>query len=168
MVYISEKLYRKQGTTFPICLILIDGKRDWVEDKKHQPARFNPDTDTPVETFNSLFERMMKHLETTPTQQDNDLELAEIEMLKLLGEKKKLNDFGETHGLSGKNSLVYYQMFDENYDCLIKDNENPANIPDNTHYKTAIKIAKMWCQQNGKNVYYAQTEWISAMEQIIF
>ena len=27
----------------------------------------------------------------------------------------------------------YYQLLDENYDNLVKDDENPANIPDGTH-----------------------------------
>lgn len=42
----------------------------------------------------------------------------------------------------------YYQLLDENYNNLVKDDENPANIPDGTHGQTAFRMAREWMKAN--------------------
>ena len=46
----------------------------------------------------------------------------------------------------------YYQLLDENYDNLVKDDENPANIPDGTHGQTAFRMAREWMKANKDKV----------------
>ena len=48
----------------------------------------------------------------------------------------------------------YYQLLDERYDTLVKDNDNPANIPDGTHGQTAFRMAREWMKAN--KVKFAQ------------
>lgn len=43
---------------------------------------------------------------------------------------------------------TYYQLFDENYNELVKGNDNPANISDGTHGQTAAKMAREWMRKN--------------------
>lgn len=42
----------------------------------------------------------------------------------------------------------YYQLLDENYNNLVKDDENPANIPDGAHGQTAFRMAREWMKAN--------------------
>ena len=58
------KLYSRQGTSFDVRLILINGRK--------QPASgaapvYNPDKDHEVKTFDELFERVMESLPLTPS-----------------------------------------------------------------------------------------------------
>ena len=48
----------------------------------------------------------------------------------------------------------YYQLLDERYDTLVKDNDNPANIPDGSHGQTAFRMAREWMKAN--KVKFAQ------------
>lgn len=43
----------------------------------------------------------------------------------------------------------YYQLLDENYNCLIADNDNPANICDGEDGRTARRLAREWMKANG-------------------
>lgn len=47
---------------------------------------------------------------------------------------------------------TYYQLFDEDYNELVKGNENPANIADGTHGQTAAKMAREWMRKNNVKV----------------
>ena len=51
------------------------------------------------------------------------------------------------------NGYKYYQLLDENYNDIVKGDENPANIPDGTHGQTAFKMAREWMMAN--NVKFA-------------
>lgn len=42
----------------------------------------------------------------------------------------------------------YYQLLDEHYDNLVKDDDNPANIPDGAHGQTAFRMVREWMKAN--------------------
>lgn len=67
ILYINGDLYRKQGTTFPIVAILINGRTKWNGDKRHQWHPFDEAKDGQIDTFNELYHRMSIHLEEEPT-----------------------------------------------------------------------------------------------------
>ncbi|MBR6250095.1 MAG: hypothetical protein IKR17_02740 [Bacteroidales bacterium] len=78
VIYINgDNIYRKQGTTYPIVVILIN--RRWNEySEEHKPNYvFDPERDTIIDTFDQLFERMMKHLQSAPSSLD-DINVEEI------------------------------------------------------------------------------------------
>lgn len=60
VIYMSgEQIYRKQGTTFPIVAILINGRREYSE--SHKPRYiYDKDRDGIVETYEQLYDRMAK------------------------------------------------------------------------------------------------------------
>lgn len=62
IIYISGYLYRKQGTTFPIVLILIDGRTPWNSEPTHIWHKFDAKTDLQIESFSDLYLRMYQHL----------------------------------------------------------------------------------------------------------
>lgn len=62
ILYINGDLYRKQGTTFPIVAILINGRTKWNGDKRHQWHPFDESKDGQIDTFNELYHRMSIHL----------------------------------------------------------------------------------------------------------
>lgn len=62
ILYINGDLYRKQGTTFPIVAILINGRTKWNGDKRHQWHPFDEAKDGQIDTFNELYHRMSIHL----------------------------------------------------------------------------------------------------------
>jgi len=76
------KLYSRQGTSFDVRLILINGR-------KHTPSGaapvFNPNNDYEVKTFDALFERVMDaNEEVIPTMKLSDLEREAYQLNKLL------------------------------------------------------------------------------------
>jgi DNA-cytosine methyltransferase len=56
----GSKLYSRQGTSFDVRLILIDGRKtpDLLKVSAYAPV-YNPDKDVEVKTFDELFERVM-------------------------------------------------------------------------------------------------------------
>ena len=79
IIYIDGNLYRKQGTTFPIVLILIDGRTAWNGDLDHVWHRYNPQTDTQITTFDGLFARISKHFSPSISPLfDNEIALAKL------------------------------------------------------------------------------------------
>ena len=68
IINVSGDLYRKMGTTFPIRIILIHGRRQsealenlppFYNDIKHLPER-ETNSPKPVETFEALYDRFSK------------------------------------------------------------------------------------------------------------
>lgn len=62
VIYLNGDLYRKQGTTFPIVVILINGRTPWNFSREHQWHTFDPVKDSQIDTFNEFFIRMEDHL----------------------------------------------------------------------------------------------------------
>lgn len=59
----GHKLYSRQGTTFDVRLILIDGRK---KTPIGNAPVYNADSDTEVKTFDELFERVMNALDKKP------------------------------------------------------------------------------------------------------
>lgn len=63
VIYIDgDHIYQKQGTTYPIVAILIDGRHDYDESNKPRYV-FDPYQDTIINTFDQLFDRIFPFLE---------------------------------------------------------------------------------------------------------
>ena len=60
ILYINGDLYRKQGTTFPIVAILIDGRTQWNDSREHQWHKFDEMRDNQIDTFSELYLRLEK------------------------------------------------------------------------------------------------------------
>jgi hypothetical protein len=78
----GSKLYSRQGTSFDVRLILIDGRKG--KPSGAAPV-FNAAEDKQVTTFDQLFERVMEAKENIPVMKTNDLELEALEIQKLFG-----------------------------------------------------------------------------------
>lgn len=63
VIYINgDNIYRKQGTTYPIVAILVDGRHEYNESVKPNYV-FDSERDVIIDTFDQLFERVMPHLD---------------------------------------------------------------------------------------------------------
>ena len=70
VIYINgDNIYRKQGTQYPIVAILINGRHEYNEANKPNYV-FDPERDVIIDTYDQLFDRMIKHLQ--PTEADAD------------------------------------------------------------------------------------------------
>ena len=77
VIYINgDNIYRKQGTTYPIVAILVDGRHEYNESVKPNYV-FDSERDVIIDTFDQLFERIMPHLD--PNRHD---EAPAISLLK--------------------------------------------------------------------------------------
>ena len=77
VIYINgDNIYRKQGTTYPIVAILVDGRHEYNESVKPNYV-FDSERDVIIDTFDQLLERIMPHLD--PNRHD---EAPAISLLK--------------------------------------------------------------------------------------
>ena len=77
------KLYSRQGTSFDVRLILINGRK--TEPSGAAPV-YDPNRDSEVKTFDDLFGRVMDAMETDiPMKPINDLEREALELQSLFG-----------------------------------------------------------------------------------
>jgi DNA repair protein RadC len=81
----GHKLYSRQGTGFPVRLILIDGRK--LKPQGVAPVK-NTETDIVIKSFDALYDRVMQSVNTVQTDQTNsttmDLKSLEKEALDLL------------------------------------------------------------------------------------
>lgn len=72
VVYIDgDYIYQKQGTSYPIVIILIDGRNDYDEANKPRYV-FDPNQDTIINTFDQLFDRINPFLEAKAQDEDSE------------------------------------------------------------------------------------------------
>ena len=72
VVYIDgDHIYQKQGTSYPIVVILIDGRHDYDEANKPRYV-FDPNQDTIINTFDQLFDRINPFLEAKVQDEDSE------------------------------------------------------------------------------------------------
>ncbi len=58
VIYVDgDNIYRKQGTQYPIAIILIDGRHKYDESNKPRYV-FDPDKDVIIQTYDQLFDRI--------------------------------------------------------------------------------------------------------------
>jgi hypothetical protein len=68
IIYLDGQLYRKQGTTFPIVVLLIDGRTQWNAERSHVWHTYAERTDSRIDTYAELYRRIEQHLQ--PEKQD--------------------------------------------------------------------------------------------------
>jgi len=86
VIYIGgDYIYRKQGTTYPVVLILINGRHSFDKDKYKPRYIFDPVKDKIIETYEQLFERVSPYLKKEQQEEvyfsplfDNELKLLQI------------------------------------------------------------------------------------------
>ena len=90
VIYIDgDHIYQKQGTTYPIVVILIDGRHEYDESNKPRYV-FDPYQDTILTTFDQLFDRLYPFIETKQDNSDDKRKKAKALMLKMKMIKIKL------------------------------------------------------------------------------
>ena len=111
VIYINGDLYRKQGTTYPIVVILIDGRTDWNADIKHQWHTFNEQLDSQIDTFNEFWLRMRQHFDSAVAPQPNTDHAERLATAKITAHKLFL--YAETMkcNLDGTADYAKYQEF---------------------------------------------------------
>lgn len=128
VIYINgDNIYRKQGTTYPIVAILINGRHKYDESIKPNYV-FDPSRDTIIDTFDQLFERMMKHFTTDEKTEDKKyrLRLAKAKAKALmLYTYAQQDDYGK---LNGADIYAKYQTFIK--DALASKNRNIIECTD--------------------------------------
>lgn len=92
VIYINgDNIYRKQGTTYPIVAILVDGRHEYNESVKPNYV-FDSERDVIIDTFDQLLERIMPHLD--PNRHD---EAPAISLLKAkFGKNVRPSDYETT------------------------------------------------------------------------
>ncbi len=84
VIYIDgENIYRKQGTQYPIVVILVDGRHEYNENNKPNYV-FDKNRDKILTTFDQIFDRIFPYLE------NNDKNKEEEKRAKALFFKQKM------------------------------------------------------------------------------
>ncbi|MBO7225449.1 MAG: hypothetical protein J6V35_06020, partial [Bacteroidales bacterium] len=84
VIYIDgENIYRKQGTQYPIVVILVDGRHEYNESNKPNYV-FDKNRDKILTTFDQIFDRIFPYLE------NNDKNKEEEKRAKALFFKQKM------------------------------------------------------------------------------
>ncbi len=119
VIYIGgDYIYRKQGTTYPVVLILING-RHIFDKNKHKPRYiFDPVKDKIIETYEQLFERVSPHLEKQQQEAyysplfDNLIKLLKLKNCKTLSgtDENLVKNFQEKICKDGFNSVTLNQL----------------------------------------------------------
>jgi hypothetical protein len=105
----GSKLYSRQGTSFDVRLILINGRK---EKPVGAAPVFNPVKDIEIKTFDELFERVMDATEIeTPMKSINDLEEEALNLQSLFG----IEDLPAVPGNINKTIYRHYAYFKKNY-----------------------------------------------------
>lgn len=63
ILYINGDLYGRQGTTFPIVALLIDGRKEWDSEPTTQWHTYDIAVDAQINSYEELYQRMIKHIE---------------------------------------------------------------------------------------------------------
>lgn len=90
ILYISGNLYAKQGTTFPIVMLLIDGRKKWDDRKTTVWRRYDSVKDAEIKSFTDYWNRMyplierVENEEKTTDDNERELRLAKAKAKALL------------------------------------------------------------------------------------
>lgn len=69
ILYISGDLYAKQGTTYPIVMLLVDGRKEWNAEPSALWHKYDETLDKPINSFTEYWDRMIGHIEKQETKQ---------------------------------------------------------------------------------------------------
>jgi len=82
ILYISGELYAKQGTKFPIIMLLIDGRKQWDSRIDCVWHKYDPDKDAEIESFTEYFNRIYPHIEGKTETVNNDDKERKLRLAK--------------------------------------------------------------------------------------
>lgn len=82
ILYISGDLYAKQGTTFPIIMLLIDGRKQWDSRIDCVWHKYDPDKDAEIKSFTEYFNRIYPHIEGKTETVNNDDKSRKLRLAK--------------------------------------------------------------------------------------
>ena len=94
VIYIGgDYIYRKQGTTYPVVLILIKGRHAFNKDKYKPRYIFDPGKDKIIETYEQLFARVSPYITDTQTTQPDVHPLFQNEIKIAMEKQNEYQDF---------------------------------------------------------------------------
>jgi hypothetical protein len=110
----GDTIYQRQGTTFPIILLLINGRREWATAKTHQWRAYDETLDKPIQTFDELYARISPRL-TGKTEADeaDDNEHPKNEAYEKYRELKASANY------SGDNVIILVRQDFGSTDCYM-------------------------------------------------
>ena len=82
ILYISGNLYAKQGTTFPIVMLLIDGRKKWDDRKTTVWRRYDSVKDAEIKSFTEYFNRIYPYIEGKTETVNNDDKARKLRLAK--------------------------------------------------------------------------------------
>ncbi|MGC4036091.1 MAG: strawberry notch C-terminal domain-containing protein [Chitinophagaceae bacterium] len=129
----GAKLYSRQGTSFDVRLILINGRKllNHLKEATYAPV-FNPEKDIEIKTFEDLFDRVMNAIDTEieiPISPNLDLEREAVELMTLL-------KFPPLDGFEEILSAPYEPASDA---CIVLNTQ----VPDSMAFETKSAIEKI-------------------------
>lgn len=72
IIYINGDMYHRQGTDFPIVMLLVDGRKQWDDRAESQWHEYDERLDSLVNSYEELFLRMLPHIEKSSAVVDNN------------------------------------------------------------------------------------------------
>ncbi|MCQ2607737.1 MAG: hypothetical protein MJ197_03520 [Bacteroidales bacterium] len=140
VIYVEgDNIYRKQGTQYPIVIILIDGRNKYDESNKPRYV-FDPIMDTTIQTYDQLFDRIYPYIKPNTNQNK-----AKALMLKMKMSKSTLSylppHLFKNLGLAGSPdvSRISREMLTKEYSALHCMGKELADK--NTNYRKAYEWA---------------------------
>lgn len=128
ILYISGDLYAKQGTTFPIIMLLIDGRKQWDSRIDCVWHKYDPDKDAEIESFTEYFNRIYPHIEGKTETVNNDDKARKLRLAKAKAKALLLYAYAQKN--KGRNT--------NKEESELKQKENTKNIQ-NVFLKDLVK-----------------------------
>ena len=128
ILYISGDLYAKQGTTFPIIMLLIDGRKQWDSSIDCVWHKYDPDKDAEIESFTEYFNRIYPHIEGNTETVNNDDKARKLRLAKAKAKALLLYAYAQKN--KGRNT--------NKEESELKQKENTKNIQ-NVFLKDLVK-----------------------------
>jgi len=169
VIYIDgTNIYRKQGTTYPIVVILINGRHQYDENIRPNYV-FDPTRDYIVKDFDELYERIYPHIERVHrdrTDERDTMRMVLKQLVKELGEEEGKETFEwycKTYNVDITNPIpdvVRWEVFgtDKTFREIDELRKKKADSTDHDHRlrlakakAKAIKIFVFAQEQNGLN-----------------
>lgn len=138
----GHRLYTRQGTGFPVRLILIDGRKEKAEGVA--PLK-NAETDKVIRSFNELYERVMQWVSDTSintTENNMDIKALEKEALEiqaLLFGKENLS------GVENETTDLGSPYMPASNSCVVLNTQ----VPDSMSFETQAALTRIKTEVGG-------------------
>lgn len=119
ILYINGDLYAKQGTTFPLVMLLIEGRKEWDSNPTTVWRKYDPNLDKPIESYTEYFDRMIGHIEKQLPLYKDDSDLERKRKLLILAKAK----IAIAKAKASKNDVVLRGLFGTQMDAYKQLND---------------------------------------------